>query len=473
MNRLQESAEFKATVKALLEEVTRSTEGNASYSYSGSSNDELLEHTTRRYFLDKLVMALGWTLGSTGDMAEEARLKAGTTTYMDYLGVTEMERLPVVIIEAKAWGTPFIAPKRAASTPRLGHVELLVKTVANVRARGPVSDSPATAMWHEFIEQICGYVKDLKEVHAHSVQRVALTSGQWVIVFIDPIKTFMSGSIDADDLLIVHRDQYVERSDELLEILGRRALVGYRPRTLRPAQLQSYAKGADVAAVFHAVYVRYEASGSAKFLLRPRVLTYPALIVQRGDGVLLAVVPDQDELALGKGSLEEHFDGVEATSVELLRECCDVLSVTMTPSPLSRFPGFPQRPGRPGISGTLAAMIEDQPDAPDEWLLVTGDAAHYLRRTPLIDRCEFHAWGGCRTAGKAAGANAVGVRSVRDPRAFFTDGERHHCAHQDVLDRREQRCLIAPIDQRVCCQACRYTEICWGEEELSRLPCGM
>jgi len=473
MNRLQESAEFKAAVKALLEEVARSAEGNALSSYSGSSNDEFLEHTTRRYFLDKLVMALGWTLGSSGDMAEEARVKAETTTYMDYLGVTERERLPVVIIEAKAWGTPFIAPKRDTSSIRLGHVELLVKTVANVRSRGSASDSAATAMWHGFIEQVWGYVKDLKEVHAHSVQRVALTSGQWLIVFIDPIKTLLSGSIDADDLLIVHRDQYVERSDELLEILGQRALVGHRPRTLRPAQLKSYAKGADVAAVFHAVYVRFEASGSAKFHLRPRVLTYPALIVQRGDGVLLAVVPDQDDLALGKCSLDEHFDGVEATAAELLRECCDVLSVTMAPSPLSRFPGFPQRAGRRDIAGPLAAMIEDQPDAPDEWLLVTGDAAHYLRRSPLIDRCEFHAWGGCRTAGKAAGANAVSVRSVRDPRAFFTDGEQHHCAHQDVLDRREMRCLIAPIDQRVCCQACRYTDICWEKEELSLLPCGM
>lgn len=472
MNRLQESAEFRAEVKALLDDVDRSKERGAPPSYDGSPDDDFLEHTTRRYFLDKLVGALGWTLGSTGDMAEEARIKAETTTYMDYLGVTELDRLPVVIIEAKAWGTPFIAPKRTAQGRKVEHLELLLKTVANVRARGQAADSPATAMWHGFIEQVWGYVRDLKEVHGHSVQRVALTSGQWIVVFTDPVKTLLSGFIDASDFLIVHRDQYVERSDELLSLLGRRALVAHRPRMLRPAQLQSYAKGADVAAMFHAIYVRFEASGSAKFQLRPRVITYPALVVQRGDGVLLAVVPDQEDLALGKGNLEEHFDGVDAMAAELLRQCCSELSVTMTPSALARFPGFPQRAGRGGIEGPMAAMIEDQPDAPDEWLLVTGDRTHYLRRRPLVDPCGFHAWGSCRVIGKAAGASAIGVRSVKDPRTFFTDNEQHHCAHQDVIDRREQRCVIAPIDQRVCCQVCTYTDVCWDKDELGRLPCG-
>ena len=105
----------------------------------------------------------------------------------------------------------------------------------------------------------------------------------------------------------------------------------------------------------------------------------------------------------------------------------------------------------------------------NEWLVATGSAEHYLLAEPRVQDCRFHSWAEC--GAHAAQQSAVSVRSV-DPRAFFTDAQAHHCAHQGVLDRRHGRCLIQAVDSRTCCQACVYLDQCWTPAERAALPCG-
>ncbi len=114
MNKRKAKNDFKAGLKVLLEDIDRALSSEAPDPYAGAGKQTVLEHTTRIYFLDRFLELLGWRLGLHGNVAEEARIKAGTTAFMDYLGVNETTRAPALLVEAKAWDTPFIAPRSGA-----------------------------------------------------------------------------------------------------------------------------------------------------------------------------------------------------------------------------------------------------------------------------------------------------------------------------------------------------------------------
>ena len=471
MNHAKAKADFKRAVHALLAAYERINRPGGPLPFQGADVNPPLEHSTREDFLDGFIEALGWTLGAAGDVVEEARIKADTTTYMDYLGVSADERYPVLIIEAKAWGMPFVASRRGSGVGGVESVELIIRTIMHVRNGGGSASSPAIKLWHEYIEQVHGYVRDLKEQYSHDVARVLLSSGQWLVIFVRPVVSFLGdAAVESDDIVIVHKNEYVARSSEIFELLGRHRLADSPPKTLRPAQLKSYVSAVDVVALYHAMVIKFESSGSSRFTPRPLVLAYPAVLVQRTDGVLLTVLGQEEGIALDSRDTSGHLDEVDDAANALIAVCCDELGVNIDAAGVDRFPGFPQKASAALSEGS--AFVGDVDEVPDEWLLVTGTEAHYLRRTPAVDACRFHSWAACSGIGKGVGRSALAARSVANPRAFFVDEEDHHCAHQDVLDWREVRCHIEPIDERLCCQACVYLNVCWSNDEAARLPCG-
>jgi hypothetical protein len=76
--------------------------------FIGAAYGDPLEHTTRRYLIDDMLVGLGWDLTRmTSEMVEEARAQDDTTLFLDYLGVNPELRIPLLIVEAKAWAKPF------------------------------------------------------------------------------------------------------------------------------------------------------------------------------------------------------------------------------------------------------------------------------------------------------------------------------------------------------------------------------
>jgi hypothetical protein len=131
VNDAERESRFKEKLHALLEEFKRSIAPQRPDPYAGAEDDKPLEHTTRVHLLDGIVTALGWTLGPAGDVIEEARIKAETTTFIDYLGVGAADRVPQLIVEAKAWGKPFVAPRRGGDR-RKSPDELLVEAIGHL-----------------------------------------------------------------------------------------------------------------------------------------------------------------------------------------------------------------------------------------------------------------------------------------------------------------------------------------------------
>ncbi len=468
MNESRERSDFRNALETLLRGMEQEVSDPADGAIVGSSEPGVLEHVTRRLFLDGLLTELGWSLGPRGDVAEEARLRAKTTLFIDYMGVSDV-KTPLLIVEAKAWDVPFIS---ARGRTRSRGMDLLVLTIEHLKSGKAREESPAALAWYDYLDQIAGYVHELKTRYGHDVPRVVLTSGQWLVIFVSPTKTFMDEtSVDEGQIVILQKNEYVAEARQIIDLLSRRKLAGDGLSILRPGQLGGYISGGALASVFHGVHLRYEATGSSRFVPKPRILVYPTIILLRADGAMLLVMEENDfPLDERQDSIASHLSDVEAAALRLLQRCSDALDLELRASAVAQFPGFPRRQRQGDPPATVPLLVHD-PFAGDEWLMVTGEATHYLRSSPVVD-CRFHEWSSCHDEGRACGMHAVSLRTARSPRSFFTDGQTHHCAHQDMIDMRDQRCHIAAIDSRTCCSACHYSVICWPTPGSPVIPCG-
>lgn len=230
----------------------------------------------------------------------------------------------------------------------------------------------------------------------------------------------------------------------------------------------------------YSVFVNYEESGIDVFSPRPRIQIYPALVLLRNDGAILTVIDNEDPFELileeddeGEHTINLHICNVETVSSELLLRCSNELGVDLAADPLENFAGFPKPHGhKVPLSGNDGPeYLKPLRSKADQWQVVTGDHPHFLFDRPTT-QCSFHSWSNCRNAGCQIGDTAISSRVTKGPRAFFTDEQIYHCAHQTVQDRRQQRCKIAPIDMRTCCRACIFLNSCWSEAEKAALPCG-
>lgn len=475
MNKAQAKNDFKRDLAKLLEDIDSALSPEAPDPYAGAGKQTVQEHTTRIYFLDRFLELLGWRLGLHGNVIEEARIKAETTTFMDYLGVNEETRAPVLLVEAKTWETPFIAHRPGVQFEGSKR-DLLLAAIEHVRNGGAKAQSPAIGSWHDSLKQVGGYVRNLKVRYGHELPCAVLSSGSWIVVFTSPTTTFFEGTVDDEQFEIFKQGEYVGKGDKLFDLLHRTTLASAVPFSLRPSQLRDYVTAETVSAVFHGLHVKYESSGSKLFTLRPRILLYPALIIQRNDNTLLTAIAGEEPIEMsmkgGDGddrSLVPHLTEVKEKAETLLATCSDEIGKLLAPSALSDFPGFPEdydnTPGQKQIRKTPK-------EATDEWLLATGAESHYLMKVPVVHPCRFHSWAACRDIDCQIGSAAIGTPATKPPRSFFSDSQMYHCAHQTVQDRRHTRCYIAALDARTCCRACVYQELCWPPAEIRKLPCG-
>lgn len=118
MNEHQLRNQFRGDLSTLIEDMTQSLENEDLDPYSKERKNTLLEHHTRILFFDRLLTILGWRLGARGNVAEEARIKAETTRFMDYVGLKEETKAPLMIFEAKAREKPFVSARNSKPEPQ-------------------------------------------------------------------------------------------------------------------------------------------------------------------------------------------------------------------------------------------------------------------------------------------------------------------------------------------------------------------
>jgi len=471
-----QEAAFQRGLAVLLEQFARSVGAGAQEQYAGAGNGDPLEHTTRIHLLDELLELLGWTLGLGGDVEEEARLKAGTTTFMDYLGVARETNTPALLVEAKAFNKPFITPG-AKGANIYTEAELMAQAIAHWRGGGDRLDAPATPDWHDYLSQVGKYVRNLKNQHGHPLPRAVLASGNWFVVFKRPVATFVDGEPRAVDIEIFKLPDLLHRALEFYALVCKPALVTETPYHVRATQAPGYIAADNLVACFHALHLSYETTGSPMVVKRPRIVVYAALVLQRNDGALVTVLDPNNQLDLSyqRGSddlaiaLLPHLGEVEAAAAGLLAQTSEQLGVNLQPASIDGFPGYPIDATADRLKSK--SLLKRHPVEPDVWMLVTGQATHFLLSAPDIV-CVFHRWAACHAQGQASAQGAISMPKMAEPRSYFTDEQPHHCAHQGLHDRREARCQVPLIDERLCCRACIYAPVCWPGAQQPPLPCG-
>jgi hypothetical protein len=404
---------------------------------------------------------------------EEARLKDKTTTRMDYLGKACDTDVPALLIEAKAWEKPFLEARKGGSY----RVEtVLADAIDHWRGGGGTSSSPLAGEWPGYIVQLGNYVKRLNKLYGHRLPRAVISSGQWIVVFIDPVAAFVDGPAQSTSIKYFERRNYKNDAPQLYELISRDSLVEETPASVRPTEILKFMTSDMLDKCFHAVLVSYETTGTTIFGKKPRISIHPALVLQDLAGMRLTVLEESDTKYMEYNgdedganlSLDVHVATIGAAAAALLERTSQQLGIELHPSPTIEFLGFPKQ----ALHGpeVLKSLVKDVPRHKDNWIVVTGQDTHFVRARPDL-ACDFHSWGTCNAEQRAAGQTAI-IRPTMTPKALFADEKPHHCAHRDVLDRRETRCQVPMIDERLCCRGCTFASVCWPGTVNPPLPCG-
>jgi hypothetical protein len=466
-------ADFPKKFAELMERLEAADGPISAAPYQGGPVGNLHEHATRVYFLDELIELLGWTLGLGGNVVEEARLKDKTTTRMDYLGKACDTDVPALLIEAKAWEKPFLQPRKDGAF-RVD--DALANAIDHWRGGGGSLSSPLAGEWPDYIDQVGNYVRRLHKLHRHRLPSAVISSGQWIVVFIDPVAAFVEGPARSTSIKFFEKRDYKSDAPQLYELLSKDSLVVETPASVRPTEILKFLTSNTLDKCFHAVLVSYETAGTTLFGTKPRISIHPALVLQDLAGMRLTVLEETDAEYMEYGRdedgadsfLDAHVALIGEAAAALVKRTSEQLGVQLYPSPTVDFLGFPRQP----LHGAevLTSFVKDLPNHKDNWIVVTGQDTHFVRARP--DRaCDFHSWGTCKAAQRERGDSAI-MRPTVSPRALFADDKPHHCAHRDVLDRRESRCQIPMIDERLCCRSCTFGSACWPGTVDPPLPCG-
>jgi len=411
MTQETEEAAFQRGLADLLTRFDRAVATDAPEPFAGAGAGDPLEHTTRIQFLDDLVELLGWRLGLGGNVEEEARLKIPRTTFMDYLGIERDTNTPVLLIEAKAWDKPFITPQAKGANAGYEAASLIAQAIEHWRKGGDREDSPAVPEWHDYIVQVGKYIRGLRDQYGHLLPRAVITSGQWLVVFKRPIATFLDEPPRPVDIQVLLKPDYRAKALELFSLLSATTLAVETPYHVRASQVPGYITADALVACFHALHVSYEATGSPMFAKRPRILVYPSLVLLRNDGALVTVLDHAAlDLFYARGAddlelaLKPHLNEVADAARRLLDRTAEQLGVRLDAAPLDAFPGYPidNRMDRAKVK----SWIKRHPMEPDIWMVVTGQATHFVGAAPDI-ACNYHRWKGCDNAGEAIGQGAV------------------------------------------------------------------
>lgn len=484
MNELRDKARFKKALRDLLASFKKRVEPSSPASYTGAPEGDPLEHNTRKHFIDGLLEALQWDLSRfEHQVNEEARVSSKTTIYIDYLGVNPTTRTPRLIVEAKAWSKPLVAPsdrgaKRETDTSRSTAADLVAKAVTHCKNNGSVETSPVIKEWAEWIAKLREYVAGIHKESGFAVPRAAITSGQWLVIFCNPNATFLDKSdASASDIAVLVESEFIGKSDFIFDLIARPALDTDLPFWIRPSALHAYVGATNAKKLFRALWVTRKPDGPY-FNVRPQIHVVPAAVVLRADNSCIGILDDKIphfSLPHKSAKVSEHIDEVKTASDKLLGDVAKELGISVAASDVSEFPGFPRIPVKVGSidhnsEDETIQLLRSYPTEIDEFFLVTGTHPHFLLKEATVASCPFHEWAHCHSAGQNVGNTPIVSRSV-DPASFFYSSEEHHCAHQQIHDRRSKICHVAPFEEYLCCRACALQTVCWANEALQRLPC--
>jgi hypothetical protein len=442
--------------------------------------DQSLEAHAREYAVNAFLAALNWRLNARPEdglpsLIPEVPIRSeerGSIRFLDYLGLESHTVNPLMIVETKRPNAQLPSSWEPAST-YLDYSEVVSRGLAG---------EPLKGEWNAWLQDLRDYL-DSAYARAEKVpKRVVMTNGNWLIVFLDPSDAFQEGGTRDPDRVLVFRDntEIESRFSELFLRLEYQQVLGETP-ALTPVELSFHLSSEVVDRAMHGLHLRY-VDQCGIYQHSPVIKVAPVVFVRSMYGGWLRVEtpPHEYELPHKTDRLQRHLDEVHRAARDLLAEVNRRLGTSLSPFPLSR-----HYEGEDGFEA-LRGVVEN---SENEYLVVTGEATHYLLPRPSVPNCPYHDWTACNRAGVAFGPAPIVARST-SPRSFFISEELHHCAHRDVNSAKaalitsanRQRCgarsgqegqafcEIWRFELHLCCRTCAFEGAC-TKATVFQLPC--
>lgn len=452
-----------------------------------------LEAHLRVYVVNSFLAALNWRMDvSAADgmpsLAPEVAVRSlekGTTRFMDYLGIERETGTPLLVVETK---------RPSAELPRLRDPSnVYAKINHSALVSQGLDGAELVYDWNKWLVDIRDYVRSVQARAGRTPARAVITNGDWFIIFLDPVDSFLdAGTKDAAKIMVVRGSggwdptvqqvapsEMERRYTEVFEHLEYQRVLGKAP-LLSPGTVAFNIDGQNVQRVMHGLRLRYEKLRNVH-TPSPHISIAPVLFLQSRFGMWLTVDASeaQFELPHRKDQLVQHLADVAAASTALLAQVNQALGKVIAPTSLA------SHYADAASFGALPAVRET---SVDEYIVATGDQTHYLRATPTVPGCPFHEVSAAFAHGVQP-ADVIMTRSL-NPRAFFMSGEVHHCAHREAWAAKaaaitpanqaqcgprsgnvgQAFCEIWRVDEYLCCRTCVFEAVC-TKAAAFHLPC--
>ena len=440
-----------------------------------------LEAHARTFIIDGMLEALRWVItpstpAEVTNMIPESQVDAltGVRRYMDYLGYERNIQQPLLVVEAKR---PIDFP-----LPPGGSAEAASEMVSGWLKK----PHKAPNEWKEWIPSLRDYVLSVfQHTHVFPV-RVAITDGNWLVVFENPQDAFASNGKQHARYIHVFKDssEIDARYDEVFRFLDQR-IVSRSPTEIAPGAIAGTIAPDKVVRLFHGLRLAYRTYEDVGIHLIPTISVMPTILLRSevGSWIRVARTQDAEPLPYEYAELATHLQKVHDRAQSLLGRVHQQLGRKLAPTPLEELYADE-------IAFEDMPAVEEVPGFANHFRIVTGESTHFLLAEPTVLNCPYHDFGKSAEQNCQVGTLPILNRSVEQPRTYFTNGQLHHCCHEDVdaakhVNLTEENaprsgtrsgrqndvfCEIAPFEEFLCCRTCCFQRICTATQVL-RLPC--
>jgi hypothetical protein len=430
----------------------------------GRAVDAELEAHIRSYVIDPLLAALNWSTDE--NLTIEALVRSqetGTRRRLDYLGTESDTVNPLLVVEAKRPN----APKPGPATKReFTHPDILAEALTRLKQE-PHKELDLQTSWAEWIRTLFDYVNSL--VGPVPV-RVAITNGDWLIVFEDPANAFKGTEPVSPDTVSFYgsRDDILKNANRVFALLNYDALAPLG-RAVEVGQLLGVINPQTVSHVMRAARITYTDIQTGLGVV-PTMHLVPELLLFRSDGGWLRVFANVAfPFPHLPAALSDHLAEMNAAHETLLGAVTAALGVE--PPLITLEDAYTN--GWLGVGARAVRQIERETH-----LAILGTHTHFVVAGDAHTNCPFH-----RAAGAMAQNAFLGfviAKPSSQHMTHFGDQSPHHCAHRSVRQLREQQvadhnrqnfaprgsvedgpfCKLWAFEHYLCCQTCAFRNIC-------------
>ena len=458
-----------------------------------AEEEELLEAHAREFMINSLLTALNWRMNVSEEafpvnLVPETPLRSAgrkTIRFLDYLGFERDTGRPLLVVEAKSPRSQLPKRLKASSSAAANYVSSYERFVADTIASGLRGEKILGSEWDGWLRTLQDYVHSLQQQSTCVPERVAMTNGDWLLLFLDPTDAFIEDQLCDPTKILVYEDRgAIERKYvELFRALEHQSLLNETP-SLSLGELPFHVASEVVTSAMYGLQLLYiEEPGFRE--PSPVIKVMPLVFLRTCYGHWLRVESHHEErLPHRSCDLASHLERVRSLQVDLLEGVKKALNIGLSVQPVTKhysdeeaFRAWPAVTSNNGPSGAQAFSV------------ITGANTHYLLPEPTVQGCPHHDWGESNRQGCASNPGPIGKRSTQ-PRSFFVSGELHHCAHREATKAKASQisssnrsrcglrsgqdgqafCEIGRFEEHLCCRTCAFEEVC-TKAEVFILPC--